>query len=211
MRQRLSCFLIHGVHYLSYSASLGCSRGALLIFRPALMYCAASRRCLEHRRFFFWPAIASAIVGLLYLFYVFVVPQLLRFDFRLGLSWYDLGAHGFGPSRGYVSFENESPVLQIVEPEGSAGCDSRYTFFAPRGDSVPQPGPMILDAQGELVWMKQTWETAQDFRVQQYRGEDYLTYWEGDQVEGRGLGTWYMVSSRPFPDAELAFQVMDTL
>lgn len=203
LRSRL-VILIQGIH-LSVSASLRCSRGALLSIRPALMYCAAPRRCLEHRRSLLWPAIASAVVGLLYLFYVFAVPQLLRFDFRLGLSWYDLGAHGFGPSRGYVSFEDESPVLEIVQPEGSAGCDSRYTFLAPRGDSVPQSGPMILDAQGELVWMKHNWETTQDFSVQQYRGEDFLTYWEGNQIEGRGYGTWYMVSCRSFPDLEQAF------
>ena len=52
---------------------------------------------------------------------------------------------------------------------------------------------MILDAQGELVWMKHNWEITQDFKVQRYQGQNYLIYWEGDEIEGRGQGSWYMV------------------
>ncbi|KAL4919001.1 ASST-domain-containing protein [Aspergillus aurantiobrunneus] len=144
------------------------------------------RRCLEQRLPLRWLAIGSATVSFIYLFYLYAVPQLVRFDFRGNLSWYDLGVYGFGPSRSYVSFEYESPLVEITQGD-DGGCDSRYTFLAPHGDSVAQPGPMILDAQGELVWMKHNWETTHDFKVQRYRGEDYLTYWEGSQVEGRGL------------------------
>lgn len=136
-------------------------------------------------------ATIGALLSLLYLFYVFAVPQLRRLHLRTDLSWYDLGLYGFGPSQDYVSFDYESPALQISE-QGS-GCDSRFTFLAPRGDSVAQPGPMILDSRGELIWMKHNWEITQDFRVQRYQGADYLTYWEGDEIEGRGYGAWYMV------------------
>jgi hypothetical protein len=31
--------------------------------------------------------------------------------------------------------------------------------------------------------------------VQRFLGQDFLTYWKGEQVEGRGHGSWYMVSS----------------
>lgn len=135
--------------------------------------------------------VAGVVISLLYLFYVFVVPQLLRFRLRLDLSPYDLGFYGLGPSRSYASFEYESPVVEITE--WASGCDSRYTFLAPRGDSVAHPGPVILDADGELVWMKYNWDTTQDFKVQRYNGADYLTYWEGTEVESRGSGSWYMV------------------
>ncbi|PYI15364.1 hypothetical protein BO99DRAFT_255033 [Aspergillus violaceofuscus CBS 115571] len=138
-------------------------------------------------------ATLGALLSLLYLFYVFAVPQLRRLHLRTDLSWYDLGLYGFGPSQDYVSFDYESPLVQISE-QGS-GCDSRLTFLAPRGDSVAQPGPMILDPRGELVWMKHNWEITQDFRVQRYQGADYLTYWEGDEIEGRGYGAWYMLDS----------------
>ncbi|KAL4951017.1 ASST-domain-containing protein [Aspergillus filifer] len=154
-----------------------------------------SRCRFEPRLSFLWFLIGSAAVSGFYLFYHFVVPQLQRFDFHSNLSWYDLGAYGFGPSRGYVSFEFESPVVEIMEAQNGTGCDQRYTFLTPRGDSVTQPGPMIMDAQGELVWMKHNWETTQDFKVQRYQGEDYLTYWEGSQIDSRGYGSWYMLDS----------------
>ncbi|KAE8383070.1 ASST-domain-containing protein [Aspergillus bertholletiae] len=138
-------------------------------------------------------ATAGVVISLLYLFYIFALPQLLRLRFRTDLSQYDLGLYGFGPSSGYVSFDYESPVVEITESD--SGCDPRYTFLAPRGDSVPQAGPMILDAGGNLVWMKYNWETTQDFKVQRYKGEDYLTFWEGREIESRGYGSWYMLDS----------------
>lgn len=139
------------------------------------------------------PAFITAI-GVFVLFCVFAVPQLTRFRFRSELSWYDLGLYGFGPSQSYVSFDEESPIVEI-SPAG-AQCDPRFTFLAPRGDSVAHPGPMILDARGELVWMKHNGGTTQDFRVQRYNGQDYLTYWQGGEEDGHGCGSWYMVGSK---------------
>ncbi|KAJ5928219.1 hypothetical protein N7466_007175 [Penicillium verhagenii] len=136
------------------------------------------------------PALLLSLGGLV-LFYLFIVPQLLRFRFRLGLSRYDLGFSGFGPTQTYLSFDEEAPIVEI-SPAG-AKCDQRYTFLAPRGDSVRHPGPMILDAQGELVYKKYNWGTTQDFKVQHYKGEDYLTYWQGDEEDGHGRGSWYML------------------
>lgn len=136
-------------------------------------------------------AFLVAVPTLVYLFYVFAFPQLLRFRFRTGLSWYDLGWYGFGPSQSYVSFAHESPKVEIVE--WSSECDSRYVFLAPKGDSISDPGPMIMDSRGELVWMKHNWEITQDFEVQRFGDEDYLTYWKGEMAEGRGEGSWHMV------------------
>lgn len=130
-------------------------------------------------------------IGGLVVFFILVVPQIARFRFRFGLSRYDLGFYGFGPSRTYYSFEESSPIVEISPAD--AKCDQRYTFLAPRGDSVEHPGPMILDSSGELVWMKYNWGTTQDFKVQRYRGEDYVTYWQGDEEDGHGRGSWYMV------------------
>ncbi|KAF9890546.1 hypothetical protein FE257_005677 [Aspergillus nanangensis] len=138
-------------------------------------------------------ATIGAAFSLLYLFCVFVIPQILRLRFRTDLGWYDLGFYGFGPSKNYASFDYASPRVEISQWD--AGCDPRYTFLAPRGDSIAQAGPMILDAAGNLVWMKHNWETTQDFKVQRYQDEDYLTYWEGGEIEGRGFGSWYMLDS----------------
>lgn len=143
-----------------------------------------------HRRWF--PLIPAAIGGLI-LFLLFVFPQFLRFRFRPGLSWYDLGFHGFGPSRSYVSFGEASRRIEISP--SNANCNPGYTFFAPRGDSVSHPGPMILDANGELVWMKREIDTVQNFQVQQFQGDNVLTYWMGYETDGHGRGTYYMVGS----------------
>ncbi|KAJ5090972.1 hypothetical protein N7532_009656 [Penicillium argentinense] len=140
-----------------------------------------------------WIPAVAAVTAATVFFWIYAVPQLLRFRFRTGMSWYDMGWYGFGPSRTYVSFHEQSPVIEI-SPAG-AQCDQRYTFLAPRGDSVVHPGPMILDAQGELVWMKDNWGTTQDFHVQRYKGQDYVTYWQGDEEDGYGHGSWYMLDS----------------
>lgn len=140
------------------------------------------------------PLIAFLVLAptLVYLFYLFALPQLLRFRFRSDLGWYDLGLYGFGPSKSYVSFPYQSPRVELVQWDESR-CDPSLVFLAPRGDSIAHPGPMIMDAQGELVWMKHNWGITQDFKIQRYRGQDYLVYWEGDMVEGRGQGSWHMV------------------
>ncbi|KAJ5788770.1 hypothetical protein N7457_003760 [Penicillium paradoxum] len=141
-------------------------------------------------RWIFW---ILAVIGGLSVFYVFAVPQLLRFRFRAGLTWYDLGAQGFGPDQKYSSFDQESPIVEITPP--GAKCDPRYTFLAPRGDSVAHPGPMILNSAGELVWTQWNPGTTQDFKLQRYKGEDYLTYWQGSMSDGYGRGSWYMLDS----------------
>lgn len=136
-------------------------------------------------------AIFITAAALFYAFYVFVFPHALRFRFRRDLSWYDLGLHGFGPTQKYVSFDLTSPIVEISEYQ--SGCDPNLTFIAPRGDSIAHPGPMILDAKGNLVWMKHNLNITTDFKIQWYKGKDYLTYWEGEEIDGRGSGAWYMV------------------
>ncbi|EPS29320.1 hypothetical protein PDE_04269 [Penicillium oxalicum 114-2] len=148
------------------------------------------RDLLNHCRLI---GLAVATVAATVLLVGFVGPQLQRFRFRSDLSWYDLGIYGFGPSRSYVSFEEESPLVEFSPKD--ATCDPRYTILAPRGDSIAHPGPMILDARGELVWMKYNLGTTQDFRIQQYKGQNYLTYWQGGEEDGRGCGSWYMLDS----------------
>ena len=155
------------------------------------MWASLNRRPLDARMPVRQLAVFCVVASLCYLLYTFVVPQIRRFRFRGDLSWYDLGLHGFSPSRTYVSFRYTSPVVEISQY--GSGCNPGFTFLAPRGDSIPHPGPMILDARGDLVWMKHNLNVTQDFKVQWYRGQEYLTYWEGEEVDGRGRGTWYMV------------------
>ncbi|KAJ4516435.1 hypothetical protein HRR81_005974 [Exophiala dermatitidis] len=60
---------------------------------------------------------------------------------------------------------------------------------------VPHPGPIIMDARGELVWMEDRYGQAMDFKVQQYRGHDYLTFWTGEDSGTFGTGSYVMLDS----------------
>lgn len=131
----------------------------------------------------------SAITVLQFL----ALPNLRRLHLQLGVSWFDAGFHGFYPTRSYVSFEHASPAPEIAH--WSPKCSDQYTFLAPHGSSVEHEGPMILDPHGKLVWMTNLVTTAQDFRVQEYRGEKYLTFWHGTFVDGHGQGSYSMVCS----------------
>lgn len=83
--------------------------------------------------------------------------------------------------------------------ERSDACtDGGYYFITPRGWKVSDPGPMILDGNGTLIWTdhfsNKFGGQAYDLRVQKYKGEDYLTFWLGDdRVRGHGAGHYYMV------------------
>jgi hypothetical protein len=63
-------------------------------------------------------------------------------------------------------------------------------FVAPRS-GPGQDGPMIVDAAGQLVWYKPLTGSISpsDFRVQSYRGEPVLTWWQGMVTPtGQGIG-----------------------
>ncbi|KAJ5691144.1 hypothetical protein N7488_011879 [Penicillium malachiteum] len=162
-----------------------------------------------------WPKKRSfgkgAIASSLFVFVTFilalrflVVPTLQRLHLRLfGLSSFDYGFRGLYPSRKYYSFEQKSPDVEVAKWDSR--CSKDYTFFAPHGSGVEDPGAMILDAQGNLVWrMKPQNEKIQDFRVQQYQGEPYLTYWHGKSMGGHGRGAWTMLDSSYTPRFEIS-------
>jgi len=68
-----------------------------------------------------------------------------------------------------------------------------YIFIAPK-KGAGQDGPMIVDDQGQLVWFSNN-RYATDFRVQSYRGEPVLTWWEGKVVAGHGVGEYVIFDS----------------
>jgi hypothetical protein len=115
------------------------------------------------------------------------------FDPNDGEAW-ELG-YGYYPYRSYQTTDIISPQFRTLvdTPE----ChDDRYVFFTPRGPSIAAPGPMIVDSHGDLIWAKSTGGQAYGLAVQEYKGEDYLTYWTGDdRVRGHGAGDYYMVRS----------------
>lgn len=101
--------------------------------------------------------------------------------------------YGYYPFRTYETISQISPQLRVLTD--SPEChDGRYTFITPRGYSISDPGPMILDSKGDLVWVKSTGGQAYDFKVQNYQGGQYLSYWVGDdRVRGHGAGDYHVV------------------
>jgi hypothetical protein len=111
-------------------------------------------------------------------------------------SWrskmYDLGLYGAYPHISYASFDLVSPRAEIEEWD--ARCDNGdLILLTPRGRSVPTPGPMIVDAEGNLVWMESKFGEVMDMKMQAYNGEQYLTFWAGIDDGTHGRGHYYMV------------------
>lgn len=112
----------------------------------------------------------------------------------------DNGTYGYYPTRSYATAEGlRAPETNFLQ--WNERCDDGLLYFiTPRGHSLPDPGPMILDRRGELVWGRHFENKfggqAYDFMVQQYKGQDYLTFWLGDdRVRGHGSGFYYLLNS----------------
>ncbi|KAK5175890.1 uncharacterized protein LTR77_001030 [Saxophila tyrrhenica] len=120
----------------------------------------------------------------------------------------DNGTYGYYPTRRYVTAPDvKAPETNFLQ--WSPQCDDGLLYFiTPRGYSLPRPGPMILDRRGELVWAhhfeNKFGGQAYDLMVQRYKGEDYLTFWLGDdRVRGHGAGSYYLLNS----SYEIAYKV----
>ena len=107
---------------------------------------------------------------------------------------YDLGVYGAYPTTKYVSFNLESPQSTRVKWEDS--CENGHVFVGPNGPSVIHDGPVILDPKGNLVWMTDKYESVMNFRMQAYKGENFLTFWHGDKHGSQGQGEIVMLNSQ---------------
>ncbi|EME46366.1 hypothetical protein DOTSEDRAFT_70388 [Dothistroma septosporum NZE10] len=112
----------------------------------------------------------------------------------------DNGTYGYYPTHTFITEDTlNAPEINILQWDQR--CDDGLLYFlTPRGWGIRDPGPMILNSRGNLVWMKhfdnKFGGQAYDFKVQRYQGEDYLTFWLGDdRVRGHGSGFYYMLNS----------------
>ncbi|KAG4027953.1 hypothetical protein MFRU_025g00200 [Monilinia fructicola] len=106
---------------------------------------------------------------------------------------FDAGSYGAYPVHNYMSTDVVSPRLNIVRTSSLCRNDL-YWVFSPRGKSVSEPGAMILDSAGNLIWSKGGYDQVYNLQVQEYLGEKYLTFWAGtDAVQGHGAGVYYML------------------
>ncbi len=79
------------------------------------------------------------------------------------------------------------PVAVRVTKRGKTAAGD--IFVAPQFGPL-QVGPMLLDSSGNLIWFKSLPgdDSATDFRVQSYRGQPVLTWWQGYVTGGQGVG-----------------------
>ena len=107
---------------------------------------------------------------------------------------YERGAYGSYPSQSFLSSDLIAPRLNVLKD--SPKCqDGLFIFMAPRGKALTST-PMILDSHRNLVWSTKEYDNVYNLRVQRYQGENFITFWTGeDQVRGHGAGEYYVVRS----------------
>jgi hypothetical protein len=95
--------------------------------------------------------------------------------------------YGSPPSsqRGAWAFRSRpdlSPPPVEVAKEARENIAPGYIFVAPKKGDAGQGGSMILDNDGQPVWLRLLQNEDMDvmnFRMQTYKGETVLTWWEG--------------------------------
>jgi hypothetical protein len=77
--------------------------------------------------------------------------------------------------------------VRLIKRSAAAGNDD--IFLAPQYGPL-QDGPEILNSHGQLVWFHpvQAGDVATDFRVQSYKGQPVLTWFQGYTNAGAGVG-----------------------
>ncbi|KAI1328917.1 Arylsulfotransferase-domain-containing protein [Xylariaceae sp. FL0255] len=106
---------------------------------------------------------------------------------------YDWGFYGLFPRTWYKSFSLASPLLNFLSWD--TRCDDGYYLLSPRGSYVWNPGPVILDSRGNLVWASDRFGMVTDVKTQTYKGREYLTFWKGKDgvLHGYGNGHYVML------------------
>lgn len=138
-------------------------------------------------------AIAGCLVAIILLLRFLAVPLLVYLAPRLDLTFYDWGLYGAYPTQWYQSIDLAAPCARTVQWNDT--CSDGLVMLSLSGPGIDYAGPMILDHQGELVWTTQDFGAAGNLKVQQYDGEDYLTFWAGEKLQESGQGKYYMVGS----------------
>jgi len=82
-----------------------------------------------------------------------------------------------------------------VDVEVARATAPGLVFLAPK-QADAQRGPLIVDDAGEVVWSQPLADgAAADFRVQTYRGEPVLTWYEGTSDDGYGHGEFVIADA----------------
>jgi Arylsulfotransferase (ASST) len=124
----------------------------------------------------------------------FLHTHLLRGGLAAALALGATLAHADGPPPGVPldasAGDRTPPVITVLRAR--PGAARGLIFVAPK--TAPSPtavqGPEIVDDLGRPVWFHAVvgGDQVADFRVQRYRGEPVLTWWQGQSHTGPGHG-----------------------
>ncbi|MDN6358417.1 arylsulfotransferase family protein, partial [Yaniella sp.] len=93
--------------------------------------------------------------------------------------------------------------------DAESTADDEYIFLTPNFDTdTPSSAAMIVDMNGEVVWMDPSGQHDDDaghfdLRPQEYQGEQILTYFKGPAAGGWGYGDIYLMDE--------SYQVFNTV
>lgn len=107
---------------------------------------------------------------------------------------YDTGALGRTPEQHFRTVR--TPAYRLLRrswDESQCSDPDSYLFVGVRGTRLAHKGPTIFDHEGHQVWNSGAFEKTYNFKVQEYKGENYLTWWNGLDAMGHGNGWVYMV------------------
>ncbi|KAK7037526.1 hypothetical protein VNI00_011018 [Paramarasmius palmivorus] len=107
-------------------------------------------------------------------------------------SDYESGALGPSPAQSFQS-TGFQPVQWNVVNEGDSTASkqdsSGMIFMAPRGTSVAQPGGVISNQDGTMVWSASDFGESMTFHKVTYKNKDHLLLWTGEfSLSGYGFG-----------------------
>ncbi len=116
-----------------------------------------------------------------------------------GYRWPRSGSTASGSDAGVLRFRSR-PDLEVpaVSVAGPARGIPGYILVTPKtfhGRAPGMAGEMILDTSGDLVWFRSARGTPMNLRVQTYRGEPVLTWWEGRSFQGHGRGWGHVLDT----------------
>ena len=106
----------------------------------------------------------------------------------------EAGAEAQVVAQAFLSRPDITPPTVTVETPATAAAEPGYLFLAPK-QAGAQTGPVIMDDAGRLVWAAPNDGTVADFRVQEYRGEPVLTWYEGSSLGGYGEGEFVIADA----------------
>lgn len=90
-----------------------------------------------------------------------------------------------------------APVLPVTQgPAAASDTGDALYVIGPKRSEAPKKGPLIVDAQGEPVWISPDDMAAYDVRVQELDGEQVITYYVGQSdFIGHGFGDIVVLDS----------------